>query len=354
MIESNRSLPSVLQDYWDNKLSKINAFIILCGSSISMMENLSGYKSPIYGRRTEQILLEPLTFLQASEFFKEISAEDAVIFYSVLGGTPAYIMEFNLKKGLMENIKENMLQKPKFLFNDVMFVLREELQEPRNYFSILHSIARGDTRIGNIVNNTGLPKGLVSKYLSVLADLHIVERRVPVTEKRMNASRKGLYFIRDNYIKFWFRFVFENVAYIEQGKIGELLDKIRPELNAYIGRQFEDIALQWLQKKFPDYLWGRWWEKDKEIDCVGIDEKNNRIAFAEVKWSSLSKRDADCIVTELKKKAEFVSWNKGTRKEEFFIIAKEADIKAKGAGIYSLKDFGLHRRHRREAGKDGH
>ncbi|MBI3051840.1 ATP-binding protein [Candidatus Woesearchaeota archaeon] len=342
MVESNKSLPSILQDYWDNTFSKTSAFIILCGSSISMMEGLAGYKSPLYGRRTEQIILEPLTFFQAAEFFKGMSREDAVTFYSVLGGSPAYLLEFNLGKNLLDNIKDNMLQRAKFLYNDVMFVLREELHEPRNYFSILHSVSKGNAKIGEIVNDTGLPKGTVSKYLSVLSDLRIVERRVPITEKRMQNSRKGLYFIKDNYFNFWFRFVFQNISYIEQGRIDKLVDeRIKPELNAYIGRQFENMAFQWLQKKFQSYLWGRWWHGDKELDCVGIDEKNRKIAFVEVKWSSLTDADINSVFAELKGKSQFVSWESEGRAEEFMIIAKEAKEKSNFRNVFDLGDFNL-------------
>lgn len=72
LVESNKSLPSILQNYWDNQFSKKNTLIILCGSSIRMMESLLGYKSPIYGRRTNQILLEPLSFKKCLRIFSKL------------------------------------------------------------------------------------------------------------------------------------------------------------------------------------------------------------------------------------------------------------------------------------------
>ena len=117
---------------------------------------------------------------------------------------PAYLLEFDFKKSLKDNIAENIIRKNKFLYQDVLFTLREELKEPRNYFSILYAIAKGNTKIGQIVNDTGLEKSFVIKYLSVLIDLQLVERRVPITEKNRLKSRKGIYLLKDNFFKFWF------------------------------------------------------------------------------------------------------------------------------------------------------
>ena len=169
LVQSSKKIVSILQDYWDNHFSKKSSFIILCGSSINMMEKLLGKKSPIYGRRTEQILLEPLKFRDACLFFpKNMSLRDKIINYSILGGMPAYLLEFDFKKSLNENLQANLLQKNKFLYQDVLFALREELKEPRNYFSILYSVSKGNTKIGHIVNDTGLEKSFVNKFLRVL------------------------------------------------------------------------------------------------------------------------------------------------------------------------------------------
>lgn len=342
IVQANESLPSILQDYWDNSFSKIDAYIAICGSSISMMEELLGYKSPIYGRRTEQMLLKPLNFFQTREFFPSRETEDIVEIYSILGGTPGYLLEFDREKSLEENIKEKMLRKQSFLHQDVPFVLREELREPRNYFSILHSISKGNTRIGGIINDTGLSKGTVSKYLSVLSDLHLVERNVPITEKNPEKSRNGLYSVQDNYFNFWFRFVFGNQNYIEQDRIDKLMEeRIEPELNTYIGHKFEGIALQWLKKRYQDHLWGRWWHNEHEIDCVGVDESENSIIFGEVKWSELSKKDLKREAEKLREKAEKVKWGQEPRNERFIIIAREApDLQIPEVNIHTLADIG--------------
>src|SRR3989338_6956924 len=312
IVQSSKQVTGILQDYWDNKFSKKNAFLILCGSSITMMEELLGKKSPIYGRRTEQILLEPLKFHDACLFFpKSMSFKEKVINYSILGGMPAYLLEFDFRKSLRENLIENVLRKNKFLYEDILFTLREELNEPRNYFSILYSIAKGNSKVGQIVNDTGLEKSFISKYLSVLIDLKLVERRVPITEKNAARSRNGIYLLKDNFFKFWFRFVFENQEYVEQGKQEKLADeKILPELNSFTGRIFEEVALSEMihSEKYKDYLFGRWWDKTSEIDIVGIDKTGKKMLIGEVKFKKLNKTEIRAIKKGLKEKAKKITF----------------------------------------------
>lgn len=322
IVQSSKSATGILQDYWDNKFSKKNFFIVLCGSSIQMMERLLGKKSPIYGRRTEQIMLEPLKFRDACLFFPEkISIREKIINYSILGGMPAYLLEFDFQKSLKDNLMENMLRKNKFLYQDVLFTLKEELKEPRNYFSILYSISKGNTKMGQIVNDTGLEKSFVNKYISVLIDLQLVERRVPITEKNPKRSRNGLYFIKDNFFKFWFKFVFENQEYIEQEKQEKLADeKITPDLNSFVGRIFEDVVIYELikNKKYKDYMVGRWWDNNSEADIVGIDKQNKKILVGEVKFKNLNKKEITEIRNSLIEKAKKI--NNFGFKEEFMIV----------------------------------
>ncbi|MBI2146887.1 ATP-binding protein [Candidatus Woesearchaeota archaeon] len=340
LVETTPALPSILQEYWDTQFSKRSSFIILCGSSITMMESLLGYQSPLYGRRTEQILLEPLSFQDARLFLPKWPSERQLMSYAVLGGTPAYLQEFDQQESLEKNIIHKVLQKNTFLSQDTLFVLRQELNEPRWYFSIIASIAKGNTQMGTIINDTGLAKGVVSKYLAVLQQLHLVGRQVPVTEKHPEKSRKGIYLLKDNYFRFWFRFVFEHLNYVEQQK-PELLwkEKILPQLSAFVGGVFEEIALSWAQRQFPDMLLGRWWDKDKEIDIVGISPQE--AIFGEVKWKKLQKKEVLQILGELKEKSAFVPL--AGKKKRFFIVGKEIPIKEQlrkqGLLVYDLHDI---------------
>lgn len=341
-VQASKKLPSILQDYWDNKLSKNKSFIVLCGSSINMMENLLGHKSPLYGRRTEQILLEPLQFSDACLFFPEkMPLKSKITYYSLLGGIPAYLLEFDFNKSLRENLKDNLLRKNKFLYQDAIFVLREELKEPRNYFSILDSIAKGNARLGSIVNDTGLNKSFVNKYLGVLISIQLIERRIPITERSNRKSRKGLYFIKDNFFKTWFKFVFENQEYVEQERQDKLVEeKIMPELNSFVGRAFEDIVLSEIirNERYKNYLFGRWWDNELESELVGIDKQTKRIIVGEVKFSELSKKDIADIEKSLNEKARRI--NTLGFKEEFVIVClNHQEYKTEAVTLIKLKDL---------------
>lgn len=307
LVQENKALPSILQAHWDESLRKTRIFLILCGSSIGMMEGLMGARSPLYGRRTGQLLLSPFSFRDALAWF--VGLREAVEGYAVFGGTPAYLVEWERKKSLWTNIRGKVLSSDRFLCRDPEFLLREEVREPRWYFSILQSIAKGNTRVGQIMNDTGLEKGVVGKYLGVLCDLHIVEREVPVTEKP-DKSRRGIYRVADNYFRFWFRFVFPHLEMVEQGRRDWLVRRvIRPRLNEFVGPVFERVAREALlemdrSRKLPIRLVkiGRWWEKEYEIDLVGIGEKAH--LFCEVKWSD--RVDGVRVLRGLREKAKLV------------------------------------------------
>ncbi len=346
LLQSSKKITSILQDHWDNKFSKKDSFIVLCGSSITMMEKLLGIKSPIYGRRTEQILLEPLKFSDASLFFPEsMNFKDKILNYSILGGMPAYLLEFDFKKNLRENLIENVARKNKFLYQDVLFTLREELKEPRNYFSILYSIAKGNSKSRQIVNDTGLDKSFVNKYLGVLIDLQLIERRVPITEKNSARSRNGIYLLKDNFFKFWFKFLFENQEYVEQEKQEKLIDeKIMPNLMGFAGKIFEEIALSEMIRsgEYKDYIFGRWWNKNTEVDIVGIDKSNKKLLVGEIKFKKLTKSEINEIKWGLKEKSQKIGMNNFERKLVIICLDCEfndSEVEIIKLGKLNLKEF---------------
>lgn len=341
IVQSSKKITGILQDYWDNTFSKMCSFIILCGSSIAMMEGLLGKKSPIYGRRTEQILLEPMKFNDACLFFPEtMKLHDKVTYYSILGGMPAYLLEFDFNKTLKENIINTIARKNKFLYQDVLFSLKEELKEPSNYFSIVYSIAKGNSKIGQIINDTGFDKSFVSKYLRTLFNLQIIERRVPITEKNHARSRNGIYLLRDNFFKFWFKFIFENQEYIEQEKQEKLFEeRILPELNAFVGRIFEEVVLSEMirSKTYKDYLFGRWWDRTSETDIVGIDKTNKKIIIGETKFKKLTRSEVLEIKHTLQEQAKKI--NTQGFEEKLLIICTGCDFKDDEVVIINLENL---------------
>ena len=329
LVESDSAIPALFQKGWDEYLKDSQVFLILAGSSIGMMETeVLGYRSPLYGRRTGQLLLHPMDFTNSRQFFPRLNFEEALSFYAVCGGVPAYLLEFKPQVDLWTNIRDRVLSPATFLYPEPEFILREELREPRNYFAILKAMAAGKTKIGELVNETGFPKSKLSKYLSVLIDLKIVEREIPVTEEKPEKSKRGIYQLTDYFFRFWFEFVFPYRSDLEGGEVDTVLKKIKQGFPLYLSTVYENVAresaLIWSrQGRLPFRLnrVGRYWEKDAEIDLVGLDEENDVILFGEAKWTN--RLMSIGIYEQLKQKAKRVAWKKETRNEFYILFSRD-------------------------------
>jgi len=293
LCSSDPALPSILQRIWDEVGKDSKLYLILCGSFISFMEReVLGHKSPLYGRRTGQLLVHPLPLRTLKGFFSRYSPEERISAYAILGGVPAYLIQFTDKLSIRQNIEKQILKPTAFLHDEVRFILMEELRDPKHYLSVLQSIAFGNTRMNDIVQRTGIERGPVSKYLSVLQDLRLIEREIPVTEKHPEKSRKGIYRLSDNFFRFWFRFVLPYKSRLVEGGERRIMEEeILPHLDNFIGQMFDKICIEILrhiadEKKIKlNYdLAGRWWNGNEEIDLVAM-VGDKPVFAAECKWS---------------------------------------------------------------------
>lgn len=315
LVSAYPPIASILQRVWDQNLKNSQIMLILSGSYIGMMEEtVLGYQAPLYGRRTGQYLLEPFQFRDAQQFFKHYSLEDQGRAYAVYGGTPAYLQTLQKDIPLAQNIHNGILRRGSFLYDEVRFILQQELREPRNYFAILQAIAGGRTRLNEIKQATGIEGA--TAYLDTLQQLHLVERRVPVTEMQPHKSRRGIYRLRDPYLRFWFRFVHPNRSQLERGGAQLILDnQVLPKLDLFTGLVFEEICQQFLWSAglsgelpcIPLNI-GNWWRANEEIDLVVICETD--VILVECKWAgkpigtdilSNLERKTDLIQSELKR-----------------------------------------------------
>ncbi len=326
LIESNRAIPGLFQKAWDEYWSTSNIYLVLLGSSISMMETeVLGYRAPLYGRRTCQWRIDPMTFQSVGGFRKGKSFEDRLLHYALAGGIPAYWLQFSKKKDFSKNLKDHVLKKGQMLYDEVEFTLREELREPRYYFALLQAIAQGKRKLSEIVNATAIAQPTANKYLGVLSDLKIVKREVPVTEEKPLKSKKGLYRITEEFFQFWFRFVFPRRGELEIGRAESVLSGIKEGVPQHLSTVYEKVAteLLWIHmdRLFPYTEVGRWWEKNEEIDIVGVNRDLNSIVFGEVKWSG--KAVGTDIYAALKEKSRKVAWGKKNRREFFCLFSRK-------------------------------
>jgi AAA+ ATPase superfamily predicted ATPase len=293
LCSSQPALPSIFQRIWDETGKNSKLALILCGSFVSFMEReILGHKSPLYGRRTGQLLVQPLPLSSLKGFFPGYSPEDRISAYAVLGGVPAYLLQFSDRLSLTQNIEKQILNPNAFLHDEVRFILMEELRDPKLYLSILQSIALGNTRMNDIVQRTGIERGPVSKYLSVLQDLRLIERETPATERHPEKSRRGIYRLSDNFFRFWFRFVLPHRSrLVETGGQRIMEREILPHLDNFIGQGFDKICAEiWTylvsagRIKMDYDRAGRWWNGNEEIDLVVL-AGDVPVFAAECKWS---------------------------------------------------------------------
>jgi hypothetical protein len=294
LLKSSPDLPSILQSWWDMKLSQTQIMLVLMGSSVAMMEKLAEYKSPIYGRRTGQIKLNPFGYSEVPKFLPDYNDEENALVYGILGGMPAYLRSFDGSHSVWENLKNKYLSSSSVLYIDPIFVLRDELDEPRRYFAIMESISKGKNTISEISDTTGLPSSILSKYLGVLVDLGLVKKFLP-----FGMRRNGRYFIVDNYFDFWFRFIYPNADLIESGRSELVLEIIKNDLNHFMGKIYERMVREYLSRTLIDVA--PLWFHDIEIDLVG-KEMDGSVTVAEVKWSDLTERDVSRELEKLRNK----------------------------------------------------
>ena len=292
-VEGDASLPSLLQHEWDRTLQQSRIKLVLCGSSISMMERLGMLESsPLYGRRTGQWRLLPFDPEAFSMLWKAPNLGELLAAYCVTGGSPLYIGRFDLGASLEENIRSQILLKGSMLYDEVPFLLREEVRDPRVYQAILATAAAGATKFSELSSKTGLDKAHLVRYLAILSDLGIVEREVPVTEVCPEKSRRGLYRVADPFVAFWYRFVFPNRDRLELGEAEQVLrQEVMPALDAYVSRTVEPhigalFRTRWRHMvPFEPAFAGRHWDNEREIDWVIMDRTRRHAVAVEVKWA---------------------------------------------------------------------
>jgi len=289
LVSSNPAIPSMFQRIVDLYLKETSTKLILCGSSVRMMEShVLDYKAPLYGRRTGQINLRPLRFEFLREFFPDYSLEDLVRVFGATGGVPLYLMQFDPKKNFWDNIGSSILNINAILYAEADFLLKEEFTHAATYRSILHEIASGKTQMEEIRTSLGLNKSDISPYLNNLESVGFVKREVPVTEDPAR-SRRGVYRISDNYLNFHFRYVLSAQTMIESKMTKGVLDGIRQDYDTYLGPIFEQVVTEAFLKWSAEngLAWervGRWWYKEAELDLVALSSSRNEILSAEVKW----------------------------------------------------------------------
>ena len=296
VARSSGSFASTLQLLIDKYKDHSRMMLILCGSSMSYMEDqVLAYKSPLYGRRTAQMKILPFDFEETCRYFGNFAGEDKAVIYGIAGGTPQYLLQMNDQLSIEENVKNTFLNPTSAMFEEPENLLKQEVREPALYNAIITAVAGGASRMSEISAKVGESSNVCSAYLKNLIALGLIEKETPYGEK---ASRRSIYIIADNMFRFWYRFIPENNSIIARGAADLAWRHIEPHLSDYMGKIFEEICRQYLWKllltgrapvEFTEL--GRWWGTDPslhiqtEIDIMGEQDRDTAL-FGECKWTN--------------------------------------------------------------------
>ena len=345
LAKAKPSISAMLQHIIDHKWNNSKMFLILCGSSMSFMEDqVLGQESPLYGRRTGQFKIAPLDYKESAVFHPDLSNEDNALIYGITGGVPHYINKLGVKESVDEALLDNLFDRSSYLYEEPANLLKQELREPAIYNAIITAIAQGASRINDIALKTGQENSVVSKYLGTLIDLGIVKKETPVTEK---IGKKTIYELADNFFRFWYRFVPANMSAIDSGRIQKsYANSIKKNLPDYMGLTFEHMCRDYLlyyEKDLPIELnqVGQWWgtdnknKKQVQIDIVGTPVEGDEYIIGSCKY-----RNEKIGLDELELIREYAQvFGKG-KKYYYYIFSKggftEGLIQAKNRGEVKL------------------
>ena len=313
LAESDRAVSSLLQAAIDKYHKKSRLFLILCGSSMSFMENqVLGYKSPLYGRRTCQFKIMPFTYYESAEMLRTFKDEEKLTLYGICGGIPEYITRINKNLSVQQNAENLFFNPSGRLFEEPSNLLKQELKTPQTYNGIITAIASGASKVNEIASKAGIETSQCSNMLLTLVGLGIVKKECPAGEK--SPSRKTIYRLADFMFRFWYRFVLPDLSRISMGLgktvCSEIFGKAgsrgnsnslwdpssRGKIETYMGPVFEECAAQYLWRemgrgKYKFRTLGRWWgsnpkeKREEEIDLLASDDSGNAV-FAECKWKN--------------------------------------------------------------------
>lgn len=286
-------LASVLQKAWDERLQHTRLFLVLCGSYMSVMErDVLNRDAPLYGRRTAQLTLHPLTVSQARAFLPASSPVERIEVYALTGGMPAYLAELRPDRSLWTNLRHTAFDPSNILYNDGLTLLRDEMRDPRHYAAVLRAIASGYHTLSAIAREAGVERSSLSSYLTTLQGLGYAERRMPIGIAPSSRRRRGTWHLLDPYVRFWGRYILPYTGAIEKGQGAGLVEQVlRPTWEQFVAITWEELARQAvfdLAARYTPGFWpeavGSWWDAGHQIDLVAASYRQRTAWLGEACW----------------------------------------------------------------------
>lgn len=284
----NPSLFSDMQNIWDANKEESRMNLVICGSIYSMMKQIfENSKEPLYGRATARMHIRPFDINTLKEILADnnpdYKSEDLLTFYLLTGGVAKYIEQLVIRKAFTKDkMLKTVLSPGSYFLEEGKDVLIEEFgRDYSNYFSILALIASSKTARGDIESTLNMPIG---GYLDKLENEYNIIRRIrPFMAKE--GSRNNKYKIVDNFLQFWFRFIYKYRSAVEIGNLDYVRQIVERDYETYSGYILEKYFRQQLAetKAYSDVQ--SYWDRkgENEIDIIAVNDFEKRLLIGEVK-----------------------------------------------------------------------
>ena len=304
LIKIDKNALYTISSYWNKALKNKNIQLILSSSIYSSVAK----DRRIYEKASATIFLKSLDISIIKEIIKDVPKNDIMYIYAAFGTNPNYLKNYDVNKDFILNVKDIFLLQCSWIFEEGMNVIRNDLSDVLTYSSLLHAIAMGNHKIGDIANFIGVKSTYLTRYIQKLVDMMIISKTIPINDNQQK-SKFGRYNIEDNFLKFWFCYIYPNISTLRKNDLYSVISHIRRDFSkrlvtdAYRKYVYELISAE--PEKFFGFTpvkVGSWWNnKESEIDIVGFDNKD--ITFVDCRWR---KRDTLSYSYEiLKNKAKF-------------------------------------------------
>lgn len=285
----NPSIYSDLQRDWDLNKDKMSMNLIVGGSIQSMMNRLFlDYKEPLFGRASSILRVQPFSLRTLKEIIRDhnptVTAEDLLAIYTITGGVAQYVEYLVDNQALTHDAVFTAIYHPQspLLTEGGNLLIRDVGKDHAVYFSILSLIASGFTTRPKIESVLQKPIG---GYLTRLEKIYgILKRNRPIFSKENSTDIH--FFIADNFLRFWFRFVHKYQNMVEANNLKALLEITKRDYRTYAGLTLESFMRQEMIESSNYTNIGNYWERGNknEIDVVAVNELDRTAIIGEVKW----------------------------------------------------------------------
>lgn len=302
--------------------------ILLCSSAVAWIEKEmeSCIGETAIKKIERSIKLTSLNFLEVVRALPEYSVAECIKVYGIIGGVPGYINRWNAKTDLKTNICRLILSRNGYMYGAAEALIGASLRELSVYETILAHIAAGKDKLNDLYQTTGFSRAKISVYMKNLAAFDIIQKVVSFETGGWDNAKKGIYRIRDNYVNFWFHFIYPHLSDLYMMGVEEFYDAyIAPGLDTYMGRYFTEVCMEYLGLlgmvgKLPLKVtkMGTWIGKEGTIDIITQNEvRQNMVGLCN--WEKPELTMEMC--------------------QELFANMKRAKIKAEYYFLFSAKGF---------------